>query len=195
MNNRRNRLGVGARPFISVCVSFLYKILFSGLDRWAAGRQRRRFLKDINTDMSSLISLHGGRVVPHEGEQLRQAFDYVAVTIQFPQIRIRLISGRHELRVDAAPIEHPEDWHELLMLWLATASQEWADAPSSLDTLEDAESYLEANWHPLVASVSAERYSITGERLRKLSGLSFAEQAKVSSLPFSEQVEYVSKLY
>src|SRR6267154_2652509 len=80
-------------------------------------RTRAGFFREIDAAFSNLMVLHGGRRVPYEGEELPQAFDYVAVTVEFAEIWFRFIRGRGELRTQVARPNEPYNWEELTLLW------------------------------------------------------------------------------
>lgn len=69
----------------------LYTALLGRLDEALYRRNRKRFILEIERAFSRVMKQHGGRIVPGEGEELTRAFDYVALTVEFIDLRLRLI--------------------------------------------------------------------------------------------------------
>lgn len=131
-------------------LGWLYGIAFGGFEELFYRRNRRRFISEINREFSDLFSERGGRVVPGEGTELPRSFDYVAVTVEFKDARIRLIRGRGELNISLAPPGSAQDWMDLSLLWDRTASLGWGKSPSCRDPLGEQVGRLQAHWDRLV---------------------------------------------
>jgi hypothetical protein len=135
-------------------VSWIYKMAFGGLDEFAYHRRRKVFTAEIKRSFSDLFSQHTGRVVPDEGTNLPRAFDYVAVTVEFKEVRFRVIRGRGELRVQAAATSDPQDWQELSLLWHRKAMRECGTPPSCHAELGEVVQRLGNNWDHIVAALA-----------------------------------------
>ena len=142
-----------ALGFTVVSVS---KIAFGWTDELAYRRNRRKFIAEIDRDFSELFAEHNGRVVPHEGENLPRAFDYVSVTVEIEEIRLRFTRGRGELRVQVAPASDVQGWMDLSILWPRIATPESGRPPSPYDELGEVAERLKARWTQLVDTVSTE---------------------------------------
>jgi hypothetical protein len=110
---------------IGASVAWLYRMAFGGFDEVGYRRDRRRFIAEIERNFAYLFSIHPGRIVPQEGKNLPRAFDYVAVTVEFQEIRIRIIRGRGELDAQVASITNPEGWQSFSLVWHRIALPEW----------------------------------------------------------------------
>jgi hypothetical protein len=145
----------------------IYKLLFSGLDERAYQSNRRRFIEDLNDNFSELLSEHAGRIHPTEGQNLPRAFDYVAVTLEFPEIRLQLIKGRGELSVRVAPSREPEDWQELGSLYKRPSERHL----ESLDPgyLYQAARYIRNHWNEIVRLYVVDSPAVIGQKRTKLS--------------------------
>ena len=136
-------------------VGWIYKLAFGGVDELAYRKNRKRFIAEIEQGFSSLIFQHAGKVVPDEGEELPRAFDYVAVTIEFAEVRFRIIRGRGELLAQASLPSDPHRWEDLSLLWSRRVMRECGRPPCIHDRLEEVAQRIEANWSELVASLAA----------------------------------------
>ncbi|MGA2850405.1 MAG: hypothetical protein ABSE46_15520 [Terracidiphilus sp.] len=136
-------------------VSWIYKMAFGGLDEIAYRRSRKKFIAEVRRDFSDLPSQHRGRIAPDEGIDLPRSFDYVAVTVEFKEVRFRIIRGRGELRVEAAAPSDPQDWQDLSLLWTRKAMRNCGSPPSPYDQLGDVAQRLDNNWDQLLAALAA----------------------------------------
>ena len=98
-------------------IAWLYGVAFGAFEEPLYRRSRRGFMHEIETEFAGLLIEYRGHLVPHEGEELPRAFDYVAVTIQFEEFRLRLIRGRGELEAQIASISAPHQWQDLSLIW------------------------------------------------------------------------------
>jgi len=128
---------------------------FGGFDELAYRKSRKRFIAEIEENFSNLLSRHSGHVVPDEGLNLPRAFDYVAVTCEFKEVRFRIIRGRGELRIQAALPGNPQDWQELSLLWHRKAMRECGSPPSCNDPLCEVAQRTENNWDQIVVALAA----------------------------------------
>ena len=117
-------------------------------------KTRARFFREIDAAFSNLMVLHDGRRVPYEGEELPQAFDYVAVTVEFAEIWFRFIRRRGELRTQVARPDEPYNWEELTLLWNPMATAECWTPPSAFRQLGDLLTRFETCWDRLVARLA-----------------------------------------
>ncbi len=154
---KRIRRGFGdsmLHAFGSV-VGWIYRMAFGGLEELAYRRSRKHFIAEIEKSFSDLFSQRAGLVVSDEGLNLPRAFDYVAVTVEFKDVRFRFIRGRGELRVQAAPTINPEEWQDLSLLWHRKAMRGCGSPPSCYDQLGEVVQRLEANWDQLETALAA----------------------------------------
>jgi hypothetical protein len=134
-------------------VGWVYKLAFGGFDEFAYRQSRKAFIAEVEQTFSDLFSRRAGRVVPDEGTNLPRAFDYVAVTVEFEEVRIRIIRGREELRVQAASPDNPQDWQDLSLLWHRKAMRECDNPPSCHDQLGEVVQRLDNCWKQLIAAL------------------------------------------
>jgi hypothetical protein len=134
-------------------IAWIYKTAFGGFDELAYQRSRKKFIAEIKQDFSAVLSRRHGRVVPDEGINVPRAFDFVAVTVEFEEIRFRITRGRGELRVQAAATSDPQDWQDLSLLWHRKAMQECGNPPSCSDQLGDVVQRIDNNWAQLLAAL------------------------------------------
>jgi hypothetical protein len=135
-------------------VSWIYKMAFAGFDELAYRRSRKKFIAEIKQDFSDLLSQHRGRVVPDEGINLPRAFDYVAVTVEFEEVRFRITRGRGELDIQATSPNEPQNWQDLSLLWHRKAMRECGNPPSCHAELGEVVQRLDNNWDQLVAALA-----------------------------------------
>jgi hypothetical protein len=133
----------------------IYRLFFGRLDKRAYQKNRREFLAQIESSFSLLFNNHNGRIVSREGEGLPRAFDFVAATIEFPEIRFRFIQGRGELRTQVAPSNDPEDWLDLSILWCRIESRKWRTPPRADETLSEIAERLHDCWNEIIEALSA----------------------------------------
>ena len=134
-------------------MSRIYKLLFGRLDERAYQQNRNEFVALIKIAFSNVLAIHKGSIVPHEGEELPRAFDFVAVTLEFPQIRFRLIRGRGELRIQFASKELPRNWQELNSFWNLVREPEWVTLALSYSQLDEFAEELERGWEKLLNTI------------------------------------------
>jgi hypothetical protein len=169
--NRIEKYGIGNWFLhgIGTIIARLYRLLFGRLDERSYQRNRKRFTREVKDAFSALMLRHGGGIVPHEGEELPRAFDYVAVTVEFEHVRIRLISGREELGVRVAPSRAPKDWQDIRMVLLANhLSEQPPPVPARFDTLSDVAELLSSRWEEISSALAESNYEATKEGLRLL---------------------------
>jgi len=134
-------------------IAWIYKMAFGGFDELAYRRSRKKFIAEIKQDFSAMLSQRRGRVLPDEGTNLPRAFDFVAVTVEFEEIRFRITRGRGELRVQAAATSDPQDWQDLSLLWHREAMRECGNPPSCDSPLAEVAQRLDNNWAQLLAAL------------------------------------------
>jgi hypothetical protein len=147
------RFAVSVARGIGFVAAPLYTALFGKLDEALYRRNRKRFILEIETAFSEVMSEHGGRVVADEGEELTRAFDYVAVTVEFLDLRLRLIRGREELVAQLAPLHRPHDWEAMSRLWRPEISDECGVPPTVYDRLDEIAERLEKCWDGLALAL------------------------------------------
>ena len=136
-------------------VGSIYKLAFGGLEEIAYRRSRKKFIAEVKQDFSDLFSRRGGRVVPDEGISLPRSFDYVGVSIEFQQVRFRIIQGRGELRIQAAESSPSCDWQDLSLLWHRKPMRECGDPPSPHDQLGNVVQRIDNHWDQLIIALAA----------------------------------------
>jgi hypothetical protein len=150
-------------------VSWLYKLLFSGLDEWSYQNSRRQLIANINDNFAELFSERGGRVHSQEGKRLPKAFDYVSATVEFAEIRFRLVAGRGELAVYIAPSSDPGDWQDLGTLVYGEDRRGGIHSPECVAFLDQTARYIRSHWDELVELYTVENRSVIGQKRTKLS--------------------------
>jgi len=134
-------------------ISWIYGMAFGPLGELAFRERRKKFIAEIEQEFSGLFSRRVGWVVPKEGLELPRAFDYVGVTVEFAEVRFRIIRGREELRVQTATLINPEDWQDISLLWHQKAMRECGSPPSCNEQLGEVAERLEQNWDQLLATL------------------------------------------
>jgi hypothetical protein len=132
-----------------------YKLAFGGFDELFYRRSRKKFVNEIKREFSDIFSRRHGKVIPNEGINLPRAFDYVAVTIEFKEIRFRIIRGRGELRLQAAEPSSLESWQDLSLLWHRKPMRECGDPPSCYAPLGEVAQRIDDCWDQLLAALEA----------------------------------------
>ena len=151
----KRSFGDAALYWVGAVIVRLDKVAFGWwLDEVFYRRDRARFLREIEAAFSELMERHGGKIVPHEGEELPRGFDYVGVTIEFTSVRFRLIRGRGELRTQVARPDEPHKWEELTRLWTRMAAPECGSPLSAFDQLGELAIRLETCWDRLLAMLA-----------------------------------------
>jgi hypothetical protein len=135
-------------------IARLYRFLFGRLDERLYQRNRRQLIVEIEKAFSGAMAVHCGSLVPGEGEELPRAFDYVAVTIEFTDIRVRLIRGQGELVAQLANGRNPHGWRTMSDLWRAGMSHECGPPPTVYDDLDEIANRLEKCWERLVLALA-----------------------------------------
>jgi len=149
----RRGFGDSMLHILGAGIGWIYGMAFGPLDELAFRRRRKKFIAEIEREFSGLFSRRSGWVVPNEGLELPRAFDYVAVTVEFNDVRFRIIRGRGELRVLAATPINPQDWQDLSLLWHRKAMRECGSPPSGYGQLGEVVQGLDRNWDQLVTAL------------------------------------------
>lgn len=148
-------------------VSWIYKLLFSGLDERAYQRNRRRFIDDVELSFAELFAKHPGRVHPTEGKNLPRAFDYVLVTLEFKELAFRLVAGRSELDIYVAPASDPSDMQDLGTLFKdVQVSPSYSVIPGYL---RHTARYIQNHWDELVQLYTTDNPAVIGQKRTRLS--------------------------
>jgi hypothetical protein len=135
--------------FFGAVVGWFYKMAFGGLEEFAYRRSRNAFIAEIERSFSDLFSHRAGEL------NVPRAFDYVSVAIEFKEVRFRIVRGRGELCVYAAPITNPQEWQELSLLWHRKPMRECGNPPSYYDELGEVAQRINNCWDQLVAALAA----------------------------------------
>jgi hypothetical protein len=160
-------------------LGWVYKMAFGGLDEAFYRRSRRAFIAEVNGSFSYLFSQHGGKVNLQEGVDFPRAFDYVSVTVEFKELRIRLIQGRGELEAELAPTREPGDWRDLSFLQQVLASPPGYTPVFENGSLDQLAGQLQTGWDQLVDLLSEQNW---------FPGLTLAEWRKFIRLPSEEKL-------
>jgi hypothetical protein len=184
---RRRPLGSGVRRgfglsvliAVGTVIAWTYKLLFSGSDERQYQKYRRLFISDIERSFSYLFSEHGGSIHPDAGKDLRRAFDYVSVTLEFKGMRVQIIRGRGDLDARLAPSFDPEEWLELDFFWQLIGSPEGRSSLFAKDQLDQLAGQLQTNWSQLTTVLSDENWFPT---------LTNAEWRRFLKLPIEEKL-------
>jgi len=140
-------------------VSFVYRILFGGLDNRAARKNLQILVRDVESSFADILRLRGGSLIYNDNWKRTPGFDYASLTVQFEEIRFLIIRGRRELRICVASPKNPEDWQEMSAFLYGVDSQARSVPATDFDTVDTPyalyriASSLKAHWDPIIATV------------------------------------------
>jgi hypothetical protein len=127
-------------------------LLFRSSDRAAPQRLADSLADDLRRNWAYLLDSRGGEVEPEARD--RTSFDYAMSKVNFPELTVRVIRGRGEIRAQVARSGLHDSWEELSDILRATGSQ--ADIPGPQDCLIALGNALQAHWDTILANLAGD---------------------------------------
>jgi hypothetical protein len=171
MNHRLRRgVAIFLRPPLEVArfvVGNLYQLFFGRYEIRLSRKAEDELAQDVRRELSFLFQRPGADIVSDDTIPHPRPFNYAIVIAVLPDLFLRFIRGRGELRVQVAPRSEPGNWAELpWVLNIIDGSGQLA--PKGLATLQEVAPVLKARMAEIATSQSVDQYGETAQQLREM---------------------------